>query len=208
MKEGFPLNYLRSILNSRVYEVARETALEHARLLSHRLGHNILLKREDTQEIFCYKIRGAYNKMASLDKKTLAKGVVVASAGNHAQGVAMSAKKLKCSALIVMPVTTPSVKVEAVKRWGAKVKLIGDSYDEAFQYAQQICKKQNRLFISPFDDHLIIAGQGTVGLEILKQASGALDAIFVPVGGGGLISGVAAYVKQVRPDVKVIGVEP
>lgn len=208
MQQGFPLNYLRSILNSRVYEVARETALEHAGLLSARLGHNIMLKREDTQEIFCYKIRGAYNKMANLDAKTLSRGVVVASAGNHGQGVAMSARKLGCAALVVMPVTTSLIKIEAVRRWGAKVKMIGDSYDEAFDYAQDVCRKQERLFISPFDDHLVIAGQGTVGLEILKQNSGRLDAIFVPVGGGGLISGVAAYVRQVRPEVRVIGVEP
>ena len=208
MNGKLPINYLRSILNSRVYEVAHETPLEQMPLLSDRLGNNILLKREDTQEIFCYKIRGAYNKMASLDANALAKGVVASSAGNHAQGVAMSAKKLGCNALIVMPVTTPSVKVEAVRRWGAKVKLVGDSYDEAYEYAQEVCEKQKSLFINPFDDPLIIAGQGTVGMEILKQHPGSLDAIFVPVGGGGLISGVAAYVKQVRPEVKIIGVEP
>ncbi|WP_424947253.1 threonine ammonia-lyase, biosynthetic [Candidatus Spongiihabitans sp.] len=208
MPDPYPVNYLKAILNSRVYEAAKETPLELARLLSDRLGSNIWLKREDTQPIFCYKIRGAYNKMVSLTAGELKRGVVTASAGNHAQGVAMSAKRLGCEALIVMPVTTPSIKIEAVRRWGAKVKLIGDSYDEAFEYAQTVCRKQRRKFISAFDDPLIIAGQGTVGLEIIKQSPEHLDAVFVPVGGGGLISGVAVYIKQLRPQVKVIGVEP
>jgi len=208
MSKDYPLNYLRAILNSRVYEVANETPMEFAGLLSERLGSNVWLKREDTQPTFCYKIRGAYNKMVSLSASELKRGVVVASAGNHAQGVALSARKLGCSALVVMPVTSPSVKVDAVRRLGAKVKLIGDSYDEASAYAQTVCKNQKRILISPFDDPLIIAGQGTVGLEIIKQSPGPLDAVFVPVGGGGLISGVAAYIKQIRPRVKVIGVEP
>jgi threonine dehydratase len=204
----FYSDYLRSILNSRVYEVARETSLDNAELLSRRLGHKVMLKREDTQPGFCYKIRGAYNKMAGLSRADLGRGVVVASAGNHALGVAMSAKRLGVSALIVMPETTPSVKVDAVKRWGARVKLVGDSYQDAFQYADEICKNQGKVFISPFDDPAIIAGQGTVALEILKQNPGFLDAVFVPVGGGGLIAGMAIYIKQVRPEVKIIGVEP
>ncbi|WP_423908271.1 threonine ammonia-lyase, biosynthetic [Candidatus Spongiihabitans sp.] len=208
MPQNYPVNYLKAILNSRVYEAVKETPLELAGLLSDRLGSNIWLKREDTPPIFCYKIRGAYNKMVSLTAGELKRGVVAASAGNHAQGVAMSARQLGCEALIVMPVTTPSIKIEAVRRWGAKLKLIGDSYDEAFEYAQTVCRKQKRKFISAFDDPLIIAGQGTVGLEIIKQSSGPLDAVFVPVGGGGLISGIAVYIKQLRPEVKVIGVEP
>jgi len=208
MSSDYPVNYLKSILNSRVYEVTRETPLERMELLSDRLGENIWLKREDAHPIFCYKIRGAYNKMVSLSPEMLGRGVVAASAGNHAQGVAMSAKQLGCKALIVMPVTSPSIKVDAVRRWGAKVKLVGDSYNEAFEYAREICAGQGRELISPFDDPLIIAGQGTVGLELLKQHSGPLEAIFVPVGGGGLIAGIAVYVKQLRPDVRIIGVEP
>lgn len=208
MHQNYPVNYLKAILNSRVYEVAKETPLELAEQLSERFGHNIWLKREDTQPIFCYKIRGAYNKMVSLTASELKRGVVAASAGNHAQGVAMSAQQLGCEALIVMPVTTPSIKIKAVQRWGAKLELIGDNYDEAFEYAQNVCKKQKRKFISAFDDPLIIAGQGTVGLEIIKQSTDSLDAVFVPVGGGGLIAGVAVYIKQLRPEIKVIGVEP
>lgn len=208
MEKNYPVNYLMAILNSRAYEVAVETALERVPRLSDRFGHNILLKREDTQAIFCYKIRGAYNKMSNLSSVDLKRGVVAASAGNHSQGVAMSAKKLGCDALIVMPTTAPSIKVDAVRRWGAKIKLVGDSYDEAYEYAQNICKKQKKIFISAFDDPLIIAGQGTVGLEIAKQHPGSLDAIFVPVGGGGLIAGIALYIKQLRPEVKIIGVEP
>ncbi len=208
MSKYYPFNYLKAILNSRVYEVAKETPLDLARLLSARLENNIWLKREDAQPTFCYKIRGAYNKMCSLTAAELRRGVVVASAGNHAQGVAMSAHKLGCDALVVMPITTPAIKIEAVRRWGATVELIGDSYDDAFEYAQRICKKQKQKFISPFDDPLIIAGQGTVGLEIIKQSSQLVDAVFVPVGGGGLISGVATYIKQLRPEIKVIGVEP
>jgi threonine dehydratase len=204
----YPINYLRAILNSRVYEAARETALEPMQLLSARLDHRVLLKREDAQPVFSYKIRGAYNKMASLKAAELAQGVVVASAGNHAQGVAMSAKILGCRALVVMPQTTPAVKIDAVRRWGAKVRLVGDSYQDAQDYADTIRRESNMILIPPFDDPAIIAGQGTVGLEILKQNPGALDAIFVPVGGGGLISGIAVYVKQVRPEIEVIGVEP
>ena len=204
----YSTHYLREILNSSVYDVARETPLQNARLLSRRLGHQVWLKREDMQPTFCYKIRGAYNKMAQLSPAELDKGVVAASAGNHAQGVAMSAKKLSCSALIVMPVTTPTVKVEAVKSWGAKVKLIGDSYQDAHQFALEVCEKKGSIFLSPFDDPAIIAGQGTVALEILKQHSSALEAVFVPVGGAGLIAGMAIYIKQLRPNIRVIGVEP
>lgn len=208
MPKDYPASYLKAILNSRVYDIAKETPLELATLLSNRLANNIWLKREDTQPTFCYKIRGAHNKMAGLTAAELRRGVVVPSAGNHAQGVAMSAQQLGCEALVVMPVTTPSIKIEAVRRWGAKVELIGDSYDEAFEYAQAVCKKQKRTFIPPFDDPQIIAGQGTIGLELIKQSSEHLDAVFVPVGGGGLISGIAVCIKQLRPQTKIIGVEP
>lgn len=202
------VSYLTDILNARVYDVAHETALDHARLLSKRLNNQIWLKREDQQPVFCYKIRGAYNKMMSLSKEALARGVVAASAGNHAIGVALSAHKLGCKAVIVMPLTTPEVKLEAVKRWGADVRLVGDNFDAAYQYALQLSTKERRTIIHPFDDPAIIAGQGTVGLEVLKQSHHPIDAIFLPVGGGGLIAGVATYVKQVRPEVQIIGVEP
>ena len=202
------IEYLRDILNSRVYEVAKETRLFFAELLSHRLNNHIFLKREDEQPIFCYKLRGAHNKMTSLSTEELQKGVIVASAGNHAQGVAMSAYRLGCEATVVMPVTTPAVKVDAVKRWEAKVELVGDSFNEANAYAEKLSKELGKMLIKPFDDPLIIAGQGTVGMEILKQHGGPIHAIFVPIGGGGLISGIATYVKQIRPEVKIIGVEP
>jgi len=202
------VSYLTDILNARVYDVARETPLEHARLLSKRLGNSVFLKREDLQPVFCYKIRGAYNKMTLLTSEQRAKGVVVASAGNHAIGVALSANKLGCKAIIVMPKTTPAVKIEAVERWGADVRLQGDSYDGAYEYACALSQKKDKLMIHPFDDPAIIAGQGTVGLEILKQSDGPVDAVFLPVGGGGLISGVSAYIKQVQPNVRIIGVEP
>jgi len=202
------VSYLTDILNARVYDVARETPLEYARLLSTRLGNSVYLKREDLQPVFCYKIRGAYNKMTSLTPEQRAKGVVVASAGNHAIGVALSASTLGCKAIIVMPKTTPAVKIEAVERWGAEVRLKGDSYDGAYEYAVALSEKKGKLMIHPFDDPAIIAGQGTVGLEILKQSDGPVDAVFLPVGGGGLISGVSAYIKQVQPNVRVIGVEP
>jgi threonine dehydratase len=203
-----PVSYLTDILNARVYDVARETALDHARLLSKRLNNDVWLKREDQQPVFCYKIRGAYNKMTSLSEAELKRGVVVASAGNHAIGVALSAHKLHCKATIVMPLTTPKVKVESVKRWGADVRLVGDSFDGAYQYAFDLSKKEQKLMIHPFDDSAIIAGQGTVGLEILKQCEHDIDAVFLPVGGGGLIAGVSTYIKQVRPEVRIIGVEP
>ena len=203
-----PTNYLRATLNARVYDIARETSLHRARLLSSRLHNNIWLKREDQQPIFCYKIRGAYNKMCSLSPDQLKRGVVAASAGNHAQGVAMSASHLRCKAIIVMPVTASAIKLEAVRRWGVRVDLVGDNYDDAFEYARELCRKHKMVFIHPFDDPAVIAGQATVGQEILKQHSSPVEAIFLPVGGGGLIAGVAAYVKQVRPEISIIGVEP
>ncbi len=203
-----PVSYLTDILNARVYDVATETPLEHARLLSIRLKNRIWLKREDQQPIFCYKIRGAYNKMSALGELKLKRGVVAASAGNHAIGVALSAHKLGCKAIIVMPLTTPAVKVEAVERWKADVRLVGDTFDSAYEHALALAKNQNRIMIHPFDDPAVIAGQGTVGLEILRQGTRAIDAIFLPIGGGGLIAGVATYVKQVRPDIRIIGVEP
>ena len=200
---------LKSILNARVYDVAEETDLQPARLLSSRLHNKIFLKREDQQPIFCYKLRGAYNKMRQLSSSQLKQGVIVASAGNHAQGVAMSAQKLGCKSTIVMPVTTPEVKVEAVKRWGAKVVLNGDSFDEAYHHALEIQAREDLVFVHPFDDLDIIAGQGTVGQEILRQHTGGkIHSIFLPIGGGGLIAGVAAYVKQLQPEIRIIGVEP
>ncbi len=200
-------DYLRRILNSRVYDVAKETPLDLAQELSSRLGSNIYLKREDLHPIFSFKIRGAYNKMANLTSAELAKGVIASSAGNHAQGVALAANRLGCEALIVMPQTAPSLKIDAVRRLGAEVVLWGDSYSDAFVHAQQLMADRELVFVHPFDDPDVIAGQGTVGMEILRQLSQPLDAIFVPVGGGGMISGIAAYVKSVRPDVKVIGVQ-
>ena len=202
------VSYLTDILNARVYDVAEETALDHSELLSDRLDNDIFLKREDQQPVFCYKIRGAYNKMISLSAAERSRGVIVASAGNHAIGVALSAQHLGCEAIIVMPKTTPEVKVNAVLRLDAVVELQGDSFDEAYEFAAHLAASQNKTMIHPFDDPAIIAGQGTVGMEILKQCAEDIEAIFVPVGGGGLITGIALYVKQLRPNVKVIGVEP
>jgi threonine dehydratase len=201
-------DYLEKILLARVYEVARESALEQAPMLSERLGCTVLLKREDEQPTFSFKIRGAYNKMAGLDPAVRARGVIAASAGNHAQGVALAARKLGCHALIVMPVTTPSIKVSAVRALGAAVVLHGDSYDDAAARALSLAAEQGRVFVHPYDDPDVIAGQGTVGLEILRQRSAPIDAVFVPVGGGGLIAGIAAYVKRLRPSIRVVGVEP
>jgi threonine dehydratase len=201
-------DYLEKILLARVYEVARESALEPAPMLSERLGCTVLLKREDEQPTFSFKIRGAYNKMAGLDPAARARGVIAASAGNHAQGVSLAARKLGCSALIVMPVTTPSIKVRAVRALGATVVLHGDSYDDAAVRARALADEQGRVFVHPYDDPDVIAGQGTVGLEILRQRSAGIDAVFVPVGGGGLIAGIAAYIKRLRPSIRVIGVEP
>jgi threonine dehydratase len=203
-----PEQYLKKILTSRVYEVARETPLERAPGLSRRLGHAVWLKREDAQDVFSFKIRGAYNKMSLLDSSSLTRGVVAASAGNHAQGVAMAAQKLKCVATIFMPVTTPAIKVSAVRNLGAKVKLVGDSFDETSVTAQKFCQDNGQTFIPPFDDPDIIAGQGTIGMELLNQHGGEISAVFVPVGGGGLISGIATYIKQLRPSIRIIGVEP
>ena len=202
-----PADYLKKILNARVYDVATESALEPAQNLSKRLHNTVLLKREDQQPVHSFKLRGAYNKMAHLTPAQLKKGVICASAGNHAQGVALGASKLGCRAVIVMPITTPQVKIEAVKALGGEVVLIGDSYSDAFNHAVMLEKKMGLTFVHPFDDPEVIAGQGTIAMEMLRQHQGRLDAVFVAIGGGGLISGVANYIKAVRPDIKVIGVQ-
>ncbi|KAG0602599.1 hypothetical protein M758_10G026100 [Ceratodon purpureus] len=206
--EPTAISYLTRILTSKVYDVAIESPLEDAKKLSERLGVKMLLKREDMQPVFSFKLRGAYNMMAKLPSEQLKKGVICSSAGNHAQGVALAARKLNCDAVIAMPVTTPEIKWKSVKRLGATVVLVGDSYDETQAYAKQRGLDEGRVFVPPFDDPEIIAGQGTVGMEIVRQHPGPLHAVFVPVGGGGLIAGIAAYMKQVRPEVKIIGVEP
>jgi threonine dehydratase len=203
-----PQKYLKKIESARVYDVARETPLELAPILSRRTGNHVWLKREDEQPVFSFKCRGAYNKMAGLPKAELKKGVVAASAGNHAQGVALAASKLGTKAVIVMPRTTPQIKVDAVRNLGGKVVLHGDNYDEAYTHAREIANQRKLTFVHPYDDPDVIAGQGTIGMEILKQHSGPIHAVFVPVGGGGLISGIAVYIKQLRPDIKIIGVEP
>jgi threonine dehydratase len=200
--------YLKKILTSHVYDVARETPLELAPILSARTGNRVWLKREDEQPVFSFKIRGAYNKMAGLPEAALKKGVIASSAGNHAQGVALAARTLKCKATIVMPKTTPEIKINSVKGFGGKVVLRGDNYDDAQDYAHQLEQEKGYTFIHPYDDPEVIAGQGTIGLEILNQSAGDLDAVFVPVGGGGLISGIAVYIKQLKPDTRIIGVEP
>src|SRR5690606_23387405 len=164
--------------------------------------------REDTQDVFSFKIRGAYNKMVHLEPDILARGVVAASAGNHAQGVAMAAQKLRCTATIFMPVTTPAIKVAAVRNLGARVRMTGESFDETHREAEAFCEEKGQTYVPPFDDPDIIAGQGTIGMELLNQHGGEVDAIFVPVGGGGLISGIATYVKQLRPSIRIVGVEP
>ncbi len=201
-------DYLNKILNAKVYDVAVESPLEKAPALSKRLQNNIFLKREDLQPVFSFKLRGAYNKMASLSAKALRSGVVAASAGNHAQGVALSAQKLGCRATIVMPVTTPEIKIQAVASRGAQIILKGDSYDEAYNFALSLARRQKKTFIHPYDDPEVIAGQGTIGMEMLRQHPQPIEAVFVAIGGGGLISGIAAYVKQLRPEIKVIGVQP
>ena len=200
--------YLERILKARVYDVAVESPLELAPGLSRRLGNRLLLKREDLQPVFSFKLRGAYNKMASLPRAKLARGVIAASAGNHAQGVALAAQKLGCRATIVMPVTTPRIKVDAVAQRGARVVLTGDSYDEAYAAAARLKRRHGYTFVHPYDDPEVIAGQGTIGMEILRQSTRPIDAVFVPVGGGGLISGIAAYLKHLSPRTRVIGVEP
>ena len=202
-----PAAYLIKILNAKVYDVATESALEFAPNLSRRLGNQVLLKREDQQPVHSFKLRGAYNKMAHLTPAQLKKGVICASAGNHAQGVALSASRLGTKAVIVMPTTTPQVKVDAVKGFGGHVVLFGDSYSDAHNHALSLQKKQGLTFVHPFDDPDVIAGQGTIAMEMLSQHQGPLDAVFVAIGGGGLISGVANYIKAVRPKVKVIGVQ-
>jgi len=203
-----PVDYLQKILTAKVYDVAVETPLELAPTLSARLRNRILLKREDEQPVFSFKLRGAYNKMAHLTPGERARGVIAASAGNHAQGVALAAQKLRCAATIVMPVTTPHIKVAAVGARGAAVVLHGDSYSDAYARAIALQKKSGAAFVHPYDDPDVIAGQGTIGMEILRQCPGDLDAIFVAIGGGGLIGGIAAYVKRVRPEIRIVGVQP
>lgn len=200
--------YIEKILRAKVYDVAVETPLDFAPSLSERLANNVFLKREDLQSVFSFKLRGAYNKMSMLDESSRASGVIAASAGNHAQGVALAAKRLDIKALIVMPTTTPEIKIKSVKAMGAEIVLFGDSYNEAYLRANELAEQKGMVFIHPYDDPDVIAGQGTVAMEILRQQTGDLNAIFVPVGGGGLIAGVAVYVKFVRPEIKIIGVEP
>jgi threonine dehydratase len=200
--------YLERILRARVYDVAIETPLERAPRLSSRLCNEVLIKREDLQPVFSFKLRGAYNKMSQLSPEARARGVIAASAGNHAQGVALAAQRLGMRACIVMPLTTPQIKVDAVRALGAEIVLVGDAYDDAYAHARQLEQGEGLSFVHPYDDPEVIAGQGTVAMEILRQHRGPIDAIFVPVGGGGLIAGVAAYVKHLYPTTKVIGVEP
>ncbi len=206
-----PADYLKKILTARVYDVVIETALEPAKALSERLNNTVLLKREDQQPVHSFKLRGAYNKMAHLSPAQLKKGVICASAGNHAQGVALSAQRLKTRAVIVMPTTTPQLKVDAVRSFGGEVVLHGESYSDAYAHSVELEKKEGLTFVHPFDDPDVIAGQGTIAMEILRQlqslGSNRLDAVFVAIGGGGLISGVANYIKAVRPEIKVIGVQ-
>ena len=202
------IDYLQKILTAKVYDVAVESPLDFAPTLSRRLGNRVYLKREDQQPVFSFKLRGAYNKMAHLTSAERAKGVIAASAGNHAQGVALAAQRLGCTATIVMPVTTPHIKVAAVEARGGKVVLHGDSYSDAYEEAQRLQKVSGATFVHPYDDPDVIAGQGTIGMEILRQHQDPIDAIFVAVGGGGLISGIAAYIKRVQPAIKVVGVQP
>lgn len=202
------LRYIEKILRASVYDVAIETPLDFAKTLSARTQNQVFLKREDLQSVFSFKLRGAYNKMELLSSKQKKCGVIAASAGNHAQGVALAAQKLKINALIVMPTTTPEIKSQSVKSMGAEIVLFGDSYSESCDYAYELAKQTGRVFIHPYDDEDVIAGQGTVAMEILRQHTKKIDAIFVPVGGGGLIAGIAVYVKFVRPDIKIIAVEP
>jgi threonine dehydratase len=202
-----PHNYVEKILDARIYDLAIETPVDHAPLLSHRLNNEVLLKREDLQPVFSFKLRGAYNKLRHLSAEQLEAGVIAASAGNHAQGLALAAKKMGVKATIVMPKTTPQIKVDAVRARGARVVLVGDSYDAAAAHADKLIEEHGLTYIHPFDDPDVIAGQGTIGMEILRQIPGDLDAIFIAVGGGGLCAGVAAYVKHLRPEIKIIAVE-
>ncbi|MFP5441000.1 MAG: threonine ammonia-lyase, biosynthetic [Gammaproteobacteria bacterium] len=201
-------DYVRRILTARVYDVAVETPLAPAPQLSRRLENRVLLKREDLQPVFSFKLRGAYNKIAHLPEAQRAAGVITASAGNHAQGVALSAQSLGIRAIIVMPQTTPEIKVNSVRQRGAKVVLHGDTFDEAYTHARQLEKEKGYTFVHPYDDPDVIAGQGTIAMEILRQHPGEIDAVFIPVGGGGIVAGMAAYIKYLRPDIRVIGVEP
>lgn len=203
-----PRDYVERILRSKVYELARETPLDRMPILSGRLDNTVLLKREDLQPVFSFKLRGAHNKIANLDESSRAHGVVCASAGNHAQGVALSAQRLGLRAVIVMPVTTPAIKIDAVRRLGGEIVLHGMSVDEAREHAEELARSEEMTFVHPYDDPDVIAGQGTIAMEILRQHSEAIDAIFVAVGGGGLIAGIAAYVKSIWPHIKIIGVEP
>jgi threonine dehydratase len=199
---------LKQILTSKVYEAAVETPLEESAVLSADFGNRVLLKREDLQPVFSFKIRGAYNRIAHLSADERSCGVIAASAGNHAQGVAFAARKLGIPATIVMPVTTPAIKVAAVQSFAARVVLFGDSYSEAAEHCERLVAESGMVFVHPFDDELVIAGQGTVGDELLRQSAGQIDAVFVPVGGGGLIAGIGAYLKALRPEIRIIGVEP
>jgi len=201
-------SYIKRILNAQVYDVARETPLHAAPLLSSRIGNQAFLKREDLQPVFSFKCRGAYNKLVHLGQEARDAGVVAASAGNHAQGVALAAAKLGIQAKIVMPVTTPAIKVDAVRALGARVVLSGDSFDEAAVHAEALVEKEGRTFIHPFDDPDVIAGQGTVAVELVRQASQQLDVVFICCGGGGLLAGMAAYLRYVWPDTRIVGVEP
>jgi threonine dehydratase len=200
--------YIERILKARVYDVAIESPLEEAPRLSRRLGNRVLLKREDLQPVFSFKLRGAYNRIAHLSDAAAKRGVVCASAGNHAQGVALAARRRGIPAAIVMPRTTPQIKVQAVIDLGGEVLLHGDDYDTALERALELARERNLIFVHPFDDPDVIAGQGTIGVELLRQTGGHLDAIFVPVGGGGLIAGIAVYVKYLYPNIRIIGVEP
>jgi threonine dehydratase len=202
------IDYVRRILDARVYDVAIQTPLDPLTRLGQRLGARVLLKREDLQPVFSFKIRGAYNRIARLSPEARAAGVICASAGNHAQGVALSAQKLGIVATIVMPVTTPQIKVDAVRYRGGLVVLHGDTFDEAYQHARQLEQERSLTFVHPYDDPDVIAGQGTIGMELLHQHPEPIEAIFVPIGGGGLAAGIASYVKFLRPETKVIGVEP
>ena len=203
-----PVDYLDLIRSAKVYDVALRSPLEPAANLSQRLQNRILIKREDLQPVFSFKLRGAYNRIAALPSDALNQGVICSSAGNHAQGVALAAGRLGIRAVIVMPVTTPTIKTDAVRALGAEVVLHGDAYDDAYERARELAEDEGLVFIHPFDDPYVIAGQGTIGVEILEQADGKIDAIFVPIGGGGLIAGIATWVKQQQPDVRIVGVEP
>lgn len=203
-----PQTYIKRILDARIYDLAVETPLDHVPLISARADNNVLLKREDLQPVFSFKVRGAYNRLLQLTPEQRKIGVIAASAGNHAQGLALAAQHLGIQATIVMPRTTPAIKVDGVKRRGGKVVLMGDVFDEASKHAQKLVEEKGLIYIPPYDDPDVIAGQGTVAMEILRQHPGHIDAVFIPVGGGGLCAGMAAYIKYIRPDIKIFAVEP